>query len=96
MFDEDEGRSKEKHNEFSLLGLKKNHWIMIGITILIISLTSGLGLYFGLNRNEDKEGDNHYEEIFFWTFNSVLETTTNATSSGKGVILMISISKLIQ
>ena len=60
MFDEDEGRSKEMQNEFSLLGLNKNHWIMIGITILIISLTSGLGLYFGLNRNEDEEGDNHF------------------------------------
>ena len=58
MFDEDE----EKQNEFSFLGLKKNHWIMIGITILIILLTSGLGLYFGLNRNEYKEGENHYEE----------------------------------
>ena len=66
MFDEDEGRSKEKQNEFSFLGLKKNHWIMIGITILIILLTSGLGLYFGLNRNEDKEGDNHYDENYFF------------------------------
>ena len=60
--DEDEGRSKERQNEFSFLGLKKNYWIIIGIIILIVSLTSGLGLYFGLNRNEDKEGDNHYEE----------------------------------
>ena len=59
VFDEDEGRSNERQNEFSFLGLKKNHWIMIGITILIISLTSVLGLYFGLNRNEDKEGDNN-------------------------------------
>ena len=60
MFDEDEGGSEEKQNKFSLLGLKKNHRIMIGITILIILLTSGLGLYLGLNRNENKEGDNHY------------------------------------
>ena len=65
MFDEDESRSKEKQNEFSLLGLKKNHWIMIGITILIISLASGLGLYFGLNRNKDTEGDHHYEKSVF-------------------------------
>ena len=62
---EDEGRSKERQNEFSFLGLKKNHWIMIVITILIILLTSGLGLYFRLNRKEDKEGDNHYEEKCF-------------------------------
>ena len=69
---------------------------MIGITILIISLTSGLGLYFGLNRNEDKEGDSHYDEKYFWTFISVLGTTTNAKSSGKSIILLIAISKLIQ
>ena len=86
MFDEDEGRSKEKQNEFSFLGLKKNHWIMIGITILIISLISGLGLYFGLNRNEDKEGDNYCEKNIF-ELSFVLGTTTNATSSGKSVIL---------
>ena len=60
MIDEDEVRSKEKQNEFSFLGPKRNHWIMIGITILIILLTSGLGLHFGLNRNENEEGDNHY------------------------------------
>ena len=69
---------------------------MIGITILIISLTSGLGLYFGLKRNEDKEGDDHYEEEYFWIFISILETTTNAPSSGKSVILLIEILKLIQ
>ena len=68
---------------------------MIGITILIISLTSVLGLYFGLNRNEDKEGDSHYDENYFRTFISVLVTTTNATSSGKSVILFVVISKLI-
>ena len=62
---EDEGRSKERQNEFSFLGLKKKHWIMIGITILIISLTSALGLYFGLNRNKDEEGDNHYDVNYF-------------------------------
>ena len=53
--DEDKGGSKE--NKFSLLGLKKNHFIAIGITFSIILLTSGLGLYFGSKRNEDKEGD---------------------------------------
>ena len=93
MFDEDEGRSQEKQKK---LRMKKNHWIMVGITILIILLTSGLGLYFGLNRNEDKEGDNNYEKKYFWTFISVLGTTTNAMSSGKSVILLIAISKLIQ
>ena len=68
VFDEDEGRSKEKQNEFSFLGLKKNHWIMIGIIILIILLTSGLGLYFGLNISKDTEGDDHYETNVFEFF----------------------------
>ena len=66
---------------------------MIGITILIISLTSVLGLYFGLNRNEDKEGDSHYDENYFRTFISVLVTTTNATSSGKSLNVLIVIPK---
>ena len=93
MFDEDEVRRKEKQKK---LRMKKNHWIVIGITILIILLTSGLGLYFGLNRNEDKEGDSHYDENYFRTFISVLVTTTKATSSGKSVILLTAISMLIQ
>ena len=63
--DEDEGRRKEKQNKFSFLGLKKNHFIAIGITFSIILLTSGLGLYFGSKRNEDKEGDDHYEKNIF-------------------------------
>ena len=58
--DEDEGRSKERQNKLRFLGLKKNHWIAIGITFSII-----LGLYFGLKKNEDKEGDDHYERNIF-------------------------------
>ena len=65
MLDEDEGRSKGRQNKLRFLGLNKNHWIAIGITFSIILLTSGLGLYFGLKRNEDKEGDDHYEKNIF-------------------------------
>ena len=55
MFDEDEGKEKQKKH-------------MIGINILIILLTFGLGLYFELNGNEDEAGDNHYEENYFLLF----------------------------